>query len=311
MEIVDAQLHPNRMGPDCGEASPNQLVDVTVAAMDAVGVRAALLDEWAGWTPDGRYLPGFDLPGGARRTTYEVCEAAVRRFPDRFGYVAHVEPDDPDLPELLATLREHPGRLGLRWLPSRGTGGVLRTAAGPVADQPALLSSYRRYFVLAQRHAIPVFLVVPGQAELLEPFVAEFADLWFIVDHCGVDAPLAARLDEHRFDALRPVLRLARYPNVALKWCHAPRLSTQDYPFRDVLDAFRTVLDAFGPKRIIWASDHTQGLRPGRAVRTFSWSDSLGYLRHSDVMSPDEAAWVFGGTVRAILRWSVKTEEDG
>ena len=303
MEIIDAQLHPNRMGPDWTDAGPEALVAATVAAMDAVGVDAALLDEWSGWTEDGRSLPGHDMPNGARRTDYPVSERAVARFPGRFAYYARYDLRDPDLGDLMADLRKHPGRLALRWFPQNGAGGVLQTPAGPVDDDSPLLASYLRYFALAQKHEIPVFLVVPGQSRLLEPFVRRFDELWFVVDHCGIAFPTAGEAGPDRFDGLSAVAKLARYPNVALKWCHAPRLSIGEYPYPDVLEWFVKMLGAYGPERIIWASDHTQGLRPDANVRTFSWAESLNYLLHSGVMSQAEKEWVFGKALRQILRW--------
>jgi predicted TIM-barrel fold metal-dependent hydrolase len=303
MEIIDAQLHPNRMGPDWADAEPETLVTATVAAMDAIGVRAALLDEWSGWTSDGRSLPGHDLPNGARRTDYQVSERAVARFPDRFAYYARYDLRDPDLADLMAGLRSHPGRLALRWFPQNGAGGVLRTPAGPVDHDSPDLPGYLRYFALAQKHAIPVFLVVPGQADLLEPFVRRFDELWFVIDHCGVGFPPAGQAGPGRFDGLNAVAALASYPNVALKWCHAPRLSIAGYPYPDVLEWFGKMLEAYGPERIVWASDHTQGLRPDSRVRTFSWAESLYYLLGSGVMSRSEQEWVFGRALRRILRW--------
>jgi L-fuconolactonase len=303
VEIVDAQLHPNRMGPDWADADPQTLVAATVAAMDAVGVRAALLDEWSGWTDDGRSLPGFDLSNGARRTDYPVSELAVARFPDRFAYYARYDIRDPDLDDLMADVRTHPGCVALRWFPENGTGGVLRTVAGPVDDNSPDLPSYLRYFGLAQKHVIPVFLVVPGQADLLEPFVRRFDELWFVVDHCGIGFPPAGQAGPDRFDGLAAVAGLARYPNVALKWCHAPRLSIGGYPYTDVLEWFGRMLEAYGPERIMWASDHTQGLKPAAPVRTFSWAESLYYLLDSGVMSEAENEWVFGKALRRIVRW--------
>jgi hypothetical protein len=303
VEIVDAQLHPNRMGPDWADAEPQALVAATVTAMDAVGVRAALLDEWSGWTDDGRSLPGHDLPNGARRTDYPVSEQAVARFPGRFAYYARYDVRDPDLGDLMADTRRHPGRVALRWFPRSGAGGVLRTPAGPVDGDSPELPGYLRYFALAQKHAIPVFLVVPGQADLLEPFVRRFDELWFVVDHCGTGFPAAGEAGPGRFDGLAAVAALARYPNVALKWCHAPRLSIGDYPYTDVLEWFGRMLEAYGPERIVWASDHTQGLKPDVRVRTFTWAESLYYLLHSGVMSQAEKEWVFGKALRQIAGW--------
>ena len=77
------------------------------------------------------------------------------------------------------------------------------------------------------------------------------------------------------------VLELASYPNLCLKWSHAPAtLSAEPFPYRDVIHLLRRAIDAFGVERIMWASDYTQSratfgatwtdLRPTSATRTSS-----------------------------------------
>ncbi|MFD1733999.1 hypothetical protein ACFSC4_26570 [Deinococcus malanensis] len=52
-----------------------------------------------------------------------------------------------------------------------------------------------------------------------------------MVDHCGVTlAP--GRLHDDRLSGFDDVLALAQFPNVALKWSHAPRLSGAPTPTR-------------------------------------------------------------------------------
>jgi hypothetical protein len=44
-----------------------------------------------------------------------------------------------------------------------------------------------------------------------------------------------------RVAQLDQVLELAQYPNLALKWCHAPTLLSETaYPYRDVLPLLRS-----------------------------------------------------------------------
>lgn len=53
---------------------------------------------------------------------------------------------------------------------------------------------------------------------------------------------------------------LAKYPNVALKWAHAPRLGGVDerFPFPTAMEYLLRAVDAFGRERILWASDYTR-----------------------------------------------------
>ena len=81
---------------------------------------------------------------------------------------------------------------------------------------------------------------------------------------------------EGRIAQLDAVVDLAQYPNLALKWCHAPaRLSGEPYPHRDVLPHLRRVIDAYGVEHVMWASDYTQSRhtfgRPWAEAVPISW----------------------------------------
>lgn len=303
MEVVDAQIHPNLMGPRWQRSKPDELVDVLVGAMDAVGVNAALLDEWSGWTPDGGFMPGHDLPGGARRADYPVSTCAIARYPTRFARTLHIDYRDPDIDELMASAGTDAGSVALRWLPPWfERGAFLHGSDGDAERLTDEFDSYDRYFSLAERDGLPVFISARGQMPALASLAKRYPSLWFVVDHCGLSAGAAITGGPSRFIELEAVIRLAEQPNVALKWSHAPRFSTTPFPYVDVLGQLRLVLDAFGPERVMWASDHTQALRPTRPVRSFSWAECLYYLL-SFGLSAAEKEWILGRTVRSILRW--------
>src|ERR1700720_2183836 len=61
--------------------------------MDAMGVSAAVLDDW----PPTRQK----LPSGITRFEYPFAEEAVRRFPARFAYVVRFDPNDPEIDQLV------------------------------------------------------------------------------------------------------------------------------------------------------------------------------------------------------------------
>ena len=56
-------------------------------------------------------------------------------------------------------------------------------------------------------------------------------------------------------------------------------------------------MDAFGPDRVMWASDYTVSRR--RA----NWGEALFSIRHSPSLSEDEKAAMLGRTARRILNW--------
>jgi predicted TIM-barrel fold metal-dependent hydrolase len=286
MDIVDAQVHLNRLGTDWQHTEQGLIVDYAVATMDALGLDAVLIDEWAGFdnpiTKRG-HLPGHFLPNGAVRGEHPFSETAVVLHPDRFAYVARIDPIDPDLEELMAGVRGKPGALCLRIVPIPEAGELELFERG----------GFDAFFAAAEKHQVPVFAWFPGRAHLLAPYLEKHPNLPLILDHLGI-----ARTEGNHADQLEQVYSLARYPNLALKWCHAPsHLSDQPYPFRDVMPHLRRAIEAFGPHRITWASDHTQ------SKMHHSWAQALYYLLDSNELTDDEKAWILGRSARTILRW--------
>ncbi len=286
MEIVDAQVHVDRVIADAGAASADALIDATVAAMDAVGVDTVLIAEI----------------GGAGRSDYAVSRHAVQRHPDRFGYLVSLEYDDPDLDRRMSEVRTAPGCLCLRLIAWPQSGDLDRMRAG----------EFEPLFAAAERHGVPMFVAMPGQAPLIEPYLRRFPRLPIILDHCGVGvaAPpgrevppplvpfMTATLGERLAELDYITTTLAPYPNLALKWSHATaRLSDEPYPHRDTVGHLRRVIAAFGAQRVLWASDWTES-HPG------TWAQSLHYLLYSDQLTEDEKAWVLGRSAREVLGWS-------
>jgi len=263
VEIIDAQVHLNVLG-----------LDACVAAMDAVGIDAAIIDEYP---PTTRRLPG-----GALRYAYPSATEAARRLPSRFAYVGRLDPADPDLEHLMAELRSCPGCLGLR---------VDQPPAAQFAEQ-----RYAGFFTMAQRHGLPTWIVLPGRMPELAPYAQAFPDLPFIVDHAGMPERWD-RTDPDRFAPLDALVALARYPNVAVKWGHMTKLSAEPFPYSDVLAQLRRVVDAFGAERVMWESDWTQ------CVGAESLAEMLFALRLAPQFSAEEKAWLLGGSARRVMRW--------
>src|SRR5215207_5869846 len=102
MDIVDAQVHLNRLGTHWRRTDLRVVVDYAVVTMDALGIAAVLIDEWSGFDDQMRHYPGYALPNGAMRSQLPFSEKAVELYPERFGYVARIDPRDPELDALMA-----------------------------------------------------------------------------------------------------------------------------------------------------------------------------------------------------------------
>jgi L-fuconolactonase len=303
IEIIDAQVHLNQIGTDWRTAPVDSVIAAAIEAMDAVGIDKVLIGEAHGF--DAKYRPlGEELPNGAVRSAAPFSERAVELHPDRFTYHVVVDFRDPELDRLTSEVRNRPGANSMRIVPVPQTGAVDGLESG----------EFDALFAAAERYQVPVFAWVPSRAHLLLPYIQKFPGLRFIVDHCGVGvAPLRvgelpvtmeSSLTRSRADRVAEfdrVCDLAGYPNVALKWCHAPGLlSEEDYPYRDVMPLLRQALDAFGVERVMWASDYTVA----RDQNANSWAQCLYYLLDSDQLSRTEKEWLLGGSARHVLNWA-------
>jgi L-fuconolactonase len=96
---------------------------------------------------------------------------------------------------------------------------------------------------------------------------------------------------------LDEVLKLAEYPNLAVKLSHAPMLlRAGGYPFEAVRPYLRRAIEAFGVERLMWASDAT-------VMPQYAWADLLNYLRLDPELSDDEKVWLLGQTARKVFSW--------
>jgi predicted TIM-barrel fold metal-dependent hydrolase len=307
LEVIDAQVHLNQIVPDWRTAPIDSVIATGIQAMDAVGIDAVLIAESRGFDAKMRPALGPELPNGAIRAEFPFSERAVQLHPSRFGYLVRVDINDPELERIVGEVRRKPGALCMRIVPIPDTGEVASLERG----------EFEPLFAAAEHHGVPVFAWLPARSHLLVPYLRRFPKLQFIVDHCGVGvAPLprgelpptlASSMTPSRAERvaqLDRVFELAQFPNVALKWSHAPSLlSEQAYPFRDVLPLLRRAIDAFGVQRILWASDYTVA----RDQHGEAWAHSLYYLLDSDQLLLGEKEWILGRSVRQALRWPAAT----
>lgn len=289
MDIVDTQLH---LGP--GPVEP------ALAEMDALGIASVLIEEfWVGGQGDGPHdalMPGYRLPGGAWRSVYPTALSASLRYPDRFGYFVRLDRRDPGLENLMRGIAIEPGARGFRVL---ATWSLEEAAA--LAD-----GAYDGLFDIAQDIGLPVCVFVPGHVELLPRYLRKYPRLQFVLDHLGIGMPRhppGREVAEERRTTdpayLDEVLKLAEYPNLAVKISHAPMLlRAGTYPFEAVRPYLRRAIGAFGVERLMWASDAT-------VMPHYAWADLLGYLRIDPELSDDEMTWLLGRTARKVFSWPV------
>lgn len=279
MDIVDAQIHLNHW---LDEAT-------TLHAMDALGIASALLDEcwdFGEGRPPHAALPYYQLPGGTYRPVSPGGQAAALRHPDRFSYLLRVNPLDPELEGWVAQAAAVPGFRAVRYM------------IADAGDAAALAAGERMaFFKAAQANGLPVFVAGHAHGPLFEPYARAFPSLPIVIDHCGFP------IGEGAFEAM---LAMAEYPNVYLKWSHAPCIfGAGAFPYPEVRPFLSRALDAFGRERTMWASDFTAepAVRHGCSGPDVRWGDALYYMRCNPDLSESDLEWVLGRTARKVLGW--------
>jgi predicted TIM-barrel fold metal-dependent hydrolase len=277
--IVDAQLHA--WGPDSerypwspgfGQGFPGLReryeakafeADDLVWMMDAVAVDAAILVSPMLYGDDHSYA--FD---------------AARRHPGRFGVVGPLGPASPELEHRIAGFREQPHAVGIRVVVMPGT------------HEPLDGRGYARLFAAAERSSVPVFLFAPGRLGEVGGVADAHPGLTLVLDHLGRWQRGAGG------EILPDLLALALLPNVAVKLSTAPSLSSGAYPFTDVWQFVGPLLEAYGPERLLWATDITTHMDE------YPYCEALDWLRRSDRVSEAEKALLLGGAAERLLGFS-------
>lgn len=285
MDIVDAQVH---VGPG--------KIDEALSAMDALGIRSILIDEyWFGRKPGD---PNYPV-GKVLRPIQPTAELAAMLYPDRFSYLVRIDRNDPDITSVIRMVHDAPYARALRITP-----GMVSAEAKAFAN-----GEYDACFTAANDAGLPLFVFAPAQSQDLMQYAKKFPSLRIIVDHCGllsnsmrqaVGGGIAPMSAEAQLAAFDEVLALADLPNVALKWAHAPAMfGVRGYPGEGLWPILRKALNSFGAERIMWASDASAN-QSGE-----SWAELLfGVIGNPD-LTQIEREFLLGGTVRAWLDWPV------
>lgn len=270
-DIVDAQFH----------LTPEHDVAKALGAMDALGIRSAMLDELWGFDADNEPLPHAKIAGGAVRPLTVRALAAAIEHPARFAFQQRVVRSDPQLGQWIPILATTPGCRALR--------ATLLTA-----DERSRFDNgeWDDALRLAQRHELPICIMAPEESgRLLAAAAQRFDGLQIVIDHCGWPRT-AAQWEE--------VLQLATQPNTWLKWSHFHRAfrRLEGGPAAAQREFLRAI-EAFGPERVMWAGDTSH------EESSATWSELLAFVRDNPALSDGDRAWVLGRSARTVYRWPV------
>jgi predicted TIM-barrel fold metal-dependent hydrolase len=186
----------------------------------------------------------------------------------------------------------HPDR-DMQSLANQGVCGFrIVSGAAPQAwlDSPGMLAMWR----CAAEHRLPLCaLVNPDALPALDRMCGRFPETPVVIDHLariGIDGEIRDR-------DVRLLCSLARHRHVFVKVSAFYALGRKTAPYLDLAPMIRRVFEAFGPRRLMWASDSPFQVQEGH-----TYGASLGLVREGlDFLTDDDRAWLLGKTAAALF----------
>jgi predicted TIM-barrel fold metal-dependent hydrolase len=276
MTIIDSQVHayeantPKRPWHSVPNWPDHVTGDEMVAAMDKVGVDGAI------------FISAFSM----YRYDASYAVEVQRAHPGRIAIVKPVDPDDPDVADVVADWKKTPGAVGIRIM--------LRKEEQRATDDPGL----DRIARAAVRYDFPLNILCWDNLDAGVALIDRHPDTRFIVDHLGILQPRVPPAPPEPWADLPKVLALAKRPNAVIKVSGACTLSREPYPFPDIWDPLARVFDAWGFDRCLWGTDWT------RAFAVVNYEQAVEPFRKAGHLSDTERSMLMGGACAKAYGWS-------
>jgi predicted TIM-barrel fold metal-dependent hydrolase len=211
-----------------------------------------------------------------------------RAHPGKFGIVKPVDPDNPDVADVVAEWKKIPGTVGIRIMQTKE---VKRDPGHPGLDRIAKA---------AAKYEFPVNILCWDNLDAGTAIIDRNPDTRFILDHLGILQPRVPPAPANPWAELPKVLELAKRKNVVIKISGACTLSREPYPFPDIWDPLARIFDAWGLDRCLWGTDWT------RAFAVVNYEQAVEPFRMTDRLSNSDRAMLMGGACAKAYGWSPK-----
>ncbi|WP_395745195.1 amidohydrolase family protein [Prosthecobacter sp.] len=230
------------------------------------GVQRVVLIQMSYYQTDNRYM--LDV---------------MRSHPGVFSGVAIVDENAPDVAATMRSLVKQ-GVRGFRitagkaknlsgWLGSPGMGTLWKTAAELKVSVCPLIN--------------------PDTLPLLDKMCEWYPDTSVVIDHFARLGMAGAAKPEET----QNLLRLARHAKTHVKASAFYALGAKKAPYLDMGPLVRQVRDAFGPQRVMWASDC-----PFQVEHGHNYHNSIALIRDRlDFLSAEDKAWMLRGTADKVF----------
>lgn len=238
------------------DATPETLL----ALMKANGVAKTVIIQVIHYRYDNRYLA-----------------SVLKQYPGTFQGVCRVDPLDPAAPE---HLEQHT---------AEGFRGVRLSPAGNESGDWFRGLIVEKLWKTCGKLGVPMTVLAPiTRMPDVAAHLERTPEVTTVIDHmadCPIDQP----------QELEKLIALKRYPNVFVKISHTWSISREPYPWRDAQQYVKRLHEAFGPRRLMWATDWP-------IIEGWSTYDkALTVVRDEmQFLNDDDRSWMLSKTIERV-----------
>jgi L-fuconolactonase len=120
-------------------------------------------------------------------------------------------------------------------------------------------------------------LLHPEQFDQAEEVIADHPEIMFVLDHLGWPTPGDHRARGDRYTKLADI---SEHSNAHVKMSHTP--SIDPYPFHDIHEYVRYLVEQFGTDRLVWGSDYVYHFKETTYWESLHFLDELSFLSETD-----------------------------
>ena len=240
--------------------------------------------------------------GGGRIEQHAYLRHCLATYSDRFLGIGLFPPRCEEPETHMDRLAADGGLIGFRL-------GLLGGPRDPFAPMDVRrFSSYRIWKHAAERDYVLWLYIKSAEAHLTAWLLEAFPQVRVVFNHLGIcpgkgkfswDEKGRPRIDTPSYNYSRhTIYNLTRYENVTVHLSGQYAFSREAFPYRDLAVWHRILFDAFGPKRLMWATDAPWIYEdPGYGALTTVIRKLLPNLPEADY------ADMMGGTAQRVLRF--------
>ncbi len=206
---------------------------------------------------------------------------SIRAYPGGFSGIGIISESATNAAEQMTRLSER-GVTGFRITPGDSPKTWL--------DTTTMLEMWR---CGAERRLAMCPLIDPAALPGIDRMCSRFPDTPVVIDHMariGVDGVI-------RDEDVKALCGLSKHRNVYVKVSAFYALGRKQPPYTDLIPLIRRVFEAYGPKRLMWASDCPFQVQGGH-----TYADSVELItKRLDFLSAVDREWLLGKTAESIL----------